>query len=395
MEVPTSSVAGHLQNDGKPKRMLTLDGGGLRGVLTLGFLARIEDVLRGRHGGNPEFRLSDYFDLIAGTSTGAIIATALAQGWSVGEIREKYFSLGELVFERSPFRQGIFRAKYDDRLLTEQLKELYGADTTLGSDRLLTGLLIITKRLDTESVWPLSNNPEGRFFDVGSNGRFANRDYLLWQVVRASTAAPSYFEPETITINGPAGNTVTGNFIDGGVSPFNNPALQALMYATIEGYRISWPTGADKLLLVSVGTGSINQPIKRNPIAAGHALNALTSVMKDCAMLQETLLQWMSTSVTAHPVDREVGTLKNDLLGGTPLVSYLRYDLDLGSESITKLDGTLARGDLPRSLGDMDAPKNMDMLHSLGLLAGKRDVSPLHFPPIFDRPENVLDSKAR
>src|SRR5258708_34193390 len=75
----------HLLNDGSPKRILALDGGGLRGILTLSYLAEIESGLRERHGGSEDFRLSHYFDLIAGTCTGSIIAAALAPGLALGE----------------------------------------------------------------------------------------------------------------------------------------------------------------------------------------------------------------------------------------------------------------------------------------------------------------------
>lgn len=387
MDYQKPTLAGHLRSDGRPKRILALDGGGLRGVLSLGILEKVEDLLRERHGGDQGFRLCHYFDLIAGTSTGAIIAAALAQGWSVEELREKYFSLGERVFEKSPFRKGFLRAKYDERHLTSELKDLFGADTTLGSDRLLTGLLIVTKRLDTGSPWPVSNNPQGKYFNAGSNGRLGNGDYRLWQVVRASTAAPTYFEPETISISSPKGGTpVVGSFVDGGVSPFNNPALQALMYATLASYRIGWPTGADKLLLVSVGTGSTERIIKKSTLAAGHAVTALMSVMRDCAMLQETMLQWMSASATARPIDRELGNLGQDILGGTPLLRYLRYDVDLSRENIRKLDPTLTTPDTIDSLSEMDAPENMEVLHRLGILAGRRDVAASHFEPLFDLP---------
>ena len=354
-------------------------------MLSLGILERVEDLLRERHGGDRDFRLCHYFDLIAGTSTGAIIAAALAQGWSVGELRDKYFSLGERVFEKSLFRKGFLRAKYDEQLLTAELQDLFGADTTLGSDRLLTGLLIVTKRLDTGSPWPVSNNPAGSYFNTGSNGRLGNGDYRLWQVVRASTAAPSYFEPESITISGPGDlDPIVGNFVDGGVSPFNNPALQALMYATLEGYGIGWPTGADKLLLVSVGTGSIDPVIRKSTLAVSHAVSALMSVMRDCAILQETMLQWMSASPTARPIDRELGNLDKDLLSGTPLLRYLRYDVDLSHENIRELDGALAQTGRIGSLSDMDAPENMGVLHRLGTLAGKRDVAASHFASVFD-----------
>ena len=385
MKYENRTPEGHLRNDGRPKRILALDGGGLRGVLSLGILERVEDLLRERHGGSDDFRLCHYFDLIAGTSTGAIIAAALAQGWSVRELRQEYFSLGERVFEKSPFRKGFLRAKYDEQSLTHALTDLFGADTTVGSDRLLTGLLVVTKRLDTGSPWPVSNNPAGRYFKAGFNGTLGNGDYLLWQIVRASTAAPSYFEPESITISGPGGlNPVVGNFVDGGVSPFNNPALQALMYATLQGYGIGWPTGADRLLLVSVGTGSTDPVIRKSTLAAGHAVSALMSVMRDCAMLQETMLQWMSASPTARPIDRELGDLDRDVLGPEPLLCYLRYDVDLSRESIRELDAAVVHSDRIDSLAEMDAPENMELLHHLGTLAGKRDVDPLHFESVFD-----------
>jgi len=108
---------------------------------------------------------------------------------------------------------------------------VYGKDTRLGGPEVLTGLLIMAKRLDTGSPWPISNNPHGKYFASRSGGTIGNGDYPLWKVVRASTAAPAYFDPETITIAKQAGYKVTkGEFVDGGVSPFNNPALQAFMY---------------------------------------------------------------------------------------------------------------------------------------------------------------------
>ena len=107
------SFAEHLAPDVGPKRILALDGGGLRGVLTLGMLREIETLLRARHGDDPDFRLCDYFDLIAGTSTGAIIAAALSLGMSVDEVHGHYMRLGQLVFKRSLLRWGALRAKFD------------------------------------------------------------------------------------------------------------------------------------------------------------------------------------------------------------------------------------------------------------------------------------------
>jgi hypothetical protein len=377
----------HLRNNGRPKRTLALDGGGLRGILTLGILKRIEDILRDRHGGGDGFRLCHYFDLIAGTSTGAIIAATLAIGWTVEEIRQKYVDLGKRVFKKSLLRQGLLRAKYDEDKLVDELKSVYGKDTRLGGPEVLTGLLIMTKRLDTGSPWPISNNPGGKYFASRPGGTIGNGDYPLWKVVRASTAAPAYFDPETITISKQAGYKVTkGDFVDGGVSPFNNPALQAFMYATLAGYRIGWPAGAEKLLLVSVGTGAADPDVESSSITAKQAVSALLSLMNDCASLQETLLQWMSTSPTAREIDRELGDLGQDLIAGVPLLSYLRYNVDLHRESVQQLNPALKDRDLIESLSAMDAPENMDVLHSLGTLAAARDVKDADFAAVFDLP---------
>src|SRR4051812_11465815 len=87
-----------------PKRILALDGGGIRGAVTLGFLGEMERILAERHDQlniirKEDFRLHHYFDLIGGTSTGAIIAALLAVGgFSVTEIKEKYKKLGGRIF---------------------------------------------------------------------------------------------------------------------------------------------------------------------------------------------------------------------------------------------------------------------------------------------------------
>ena len=378
------SLAQHFANDGEPKRILALDGGGLRGIFTLGVLARIEALLRARHGGDEDFRLCHYFDLIAGTSTGAIIAATLALGWSVEQIRARYLRLGERVFERSLLRHGVLRAKYDDARLVAELKKVFGARTRLGGPELRTGLLVVTKRLDTGSPWPISNNPNGRYFTARDADVIGNGDYPLWQVVRASTAAPSFFNPERIVIARAAGaKPVEGEFVDGGVSPYNNPSLQALMVATLAGYGVGWPSGAERLLLVSVGTGAADPAVTRSALAARLSVNALLSLMEDCAALQETMLQWLSSSPTARVLDREVGDLGADLVGDAPRLAYLRYNLDLVPEAVQTLAPELDEKAIA-ALSAMDAPANMPTLHRLGVALGERDVAEAHFPANFD-----------
>ena len=376
----------HLASDGRPKRILALDGGGLRGVLSLGFLARVESLLRERHGGDDSFRLAHYFDLIAGTSTGAIIAAALAKGLSVAEIAGHYMTIGTEVFRRDWFRKGIIRARYDEKKLVQHLKRILG-ERGLGDESVATGLLIVTKRVDTGSPWPLGNNPAGRYFRADrADTWISNSEFPLWKVVRASTAAPTFFDPEKITIAKESRrDPVVGEFVDGGVSPANNPALQALMYATLRGYRVGWRTGADNLLLVSVGTGIDDPSISPSLLAAEGAVKSLMGLMDDCGTLVETMMQWMSQSPTARVIDQELGTLEGDLLGGAALLTYQRYNVSLAPDAVLQLKPGLSKATL-KSLPKMDAAENLATLRELGDIAAAQQVRPEHFPPRFDLP---------
>jgi hypothetical protein len=106
--------------------------------------------------------------------------------------------------------------------------------------------------------------------------------------------------------------------------------------------------------------------------------------MDDCAALQETLLQWMSESPTARTIDSELGALDGDLVGGVPLLSYVRYNVDLWPAAIRDLLGDEANSLALENLTAMDAPENMPALHRLGVVAGQRRVQSDHFPSKFD-----------
>jgi hypothetical protein len=378
----------HLDPAG-PKRILALDGGGLRGVLTLGMLRELEAHLRARHGGDPAFRLADYFDLIAGTSTGAIIGAALALGMSVDEVHGHYMRLGQAVFKRSLLRWGALRAKFPSDKVREALTGVFG-ERRLDSEDLRTGLLVVTKRLDTGSTWPLTNHPGSLYFERGTQATtIANREYPLWQVVRASTAAPYFFDPETIRIGrGSEGaKAVSGDFVDGGVSPHNNPSLQALMTATMPGYGFGWRTGEKQLLVVSVGTGKADAEVGHRGILEGtaaiHAVLSLKALMEDCGDQVETMMQWLSRSPTAREIDREIGTTGAPL-GGAALCSYLRYNVHLTAPWFEQHLGEAPSAKALKALEAMDDPDNIPELDRVGRLAGARLVKAAHLDAAFD-----------
>jgi hypothetical protein len=241
--------------------------------------------------------------------------------------------------------------------------------------------MIMTKRLDTGSPWPLHNHP---------NAKYAAQDgeLLLSQVVRASTAAPTYFEPERIPISSRERKVVDGAFVDGGVSPFNDPALQLLMLAALQGHGFRWQTGEDKLLLVSVGTGTYRQKFETEalmdmtPLEQG--LRSLQSLMDDCARMNHGLLQWLTHCLTPWTIDRAVGDMALDSKAGPQLASYVRYNVLLEQDWM-KTNVKLELGpDQLKKIAEMDNPDNMRELAEIGRLAAAAQVKEEHFPQNFD-----------
>jgi patatin-like phospholipase/acyl hydrolase len=173
------------------KKLLAIDGGGIRGVLALEVLQRIEDLLKAKSG-RGHFRLADYFDYIAGTSTCGIIAAGLSIGMSVSEILTFYQDAGAQMFVKANLLRRL-RYKFEDEPLAKKLQEVFEVSTKLGSHRLRTLLLLVMRNASTDSPWPISNNPYARYNDGARED--CNLDFPIWQLVRASTAAPTFFRP--------------------------------------------------------------------------------------------------------------------------------------------------------------------------------------------------------
>jgi len=383
------SLLNRLKGNG-PKRILALDGGGIRGALALGYLTKLEKLIQDRHA-NPNLRLSDYFDLIGGTSTGSIIATGLALGMSVEEIRALYFQLGDKVFGKRLKLTNIFKlgkaikASFSEKPLEQELENIFG-DLTLGSPELKTGLCIVVKRADTQSVWPLLNHPDGKFYD-SKWGK--NKDILLRDAVRASAAAPTYFVPELVAVGGGSDPAVKlkGAFVDGGVSMANNPALQMYMIATLSGFPFHWKTGEENLMIVSIGTGNSKLRDKPENIISRWLLDWAKEVpnmlMMDASTQNELFLQWISRSKTPRYFNMEIENLENDLLTPEPMLTYLRYNVTLESDALKKLGFDLSAKEA-KGLTEMSEARNIPSLYQIGAKAGHLEMVDGHLPGAFD-----------
>lgn len=222
----------------RPFNVLSIDGGGIRGIIPAVVLTELE-----RRTGR---RVAELFDLIAGTSTGGILAAALtvrdeagALRWTAGQLVDLYFSEGPEIFSRSLIDKvlnplGLLDELYDDEAL-ERAIDRYIGDARLAE--LATDLLLTA--YDTEGRAPF-------FFKSHVATGAPSWNHRISDAVRATVAAPTYFAPHLLTTP-----TQRYSLVDGGVFA-NNPAMTA--YA--EADRIAPQRPAR---IVSLGTGSLNR----------------------------------------------------------------------------------------------------------------------------------------
>jgi uncharacterized protein len=348
-----------------PKRILALDGGGILGLISIEVLAQLEAMLRTERR-NPSLVLADYFDLIGGTSTGAIIATCLAMGMPVDQVRRFYLESGQQMFDKA-FLLKRFYTKYEDDKLIAKLKDALGADTELGTERLRTLLMIVTRNVSTDSPWPVTNNPRAKY--NAPERADCNLRLPLWQLVRASTAAPTFFPPEEVHFGGH-----DFIFVDGGVTPYNNPAFMAFLMATLPEYKIGWPAEEDKMLVVSVGTG--NTP-RIDPSLSTAKMNLLFNaqtipgaLMYGAQNQQDMLCRAFGRCRFGDALDREIGDLKQTKApGGRSLFTYLRYDADVSARGLTDLG---VSGVEPEQVQVMDSVQYVPQIQMVGQALGRR-----------------------
>jgi uncharacterized protein len=372
----------------RPRRMLALDGGGIRGLLTLGILEKIEALVGGR--------LCDYFDYIAGTSTGAIIAAGLALGMTTAQLVVFYRSSGKQMFEPAWLIERI-KYFYTADPLKAELQKVFGPDTNLEPNNLQCLVLVVTKNVTTDSPWPISSNPEAKYNVLERPD--CNLKIPLWQLVRASTAAPVYFPPEILQWNA-KDPSKTFVFVDGGVTPYNNPAFLLYRMATEPAYRLNWETGEDKLLLISVGTGAAES---LGATAAAPNKNIVSTVaglpgelMYGIQVDQDINCRTVGRCTYGAHLDREILDLvpRQVIAGATmeqqyaapeiPLSTglgrrflYARYNADLSRQGLNKMGFPNVN---PASIQKMDAVENIDSLLEIGRAAGA-SVSRAHFGP--------------
>jgi uncharacterized protein len=254
----------------KPYRILSLDGGGIRGAYAASILTDIEAEITG---GEP---IADYFDAIAGTSTGGIIALGLGLKKPAAAIKQLYIEHGNRVFPefwsrhpRLKFLRQCFRVLHDQRVLELLLYETFG-DATLGQS---SARLVIPAFLGPETQIAVLKTDHHHDF---------KKDHLMaaWEAARATSAAPTFFP-------GHAGDDYV--FLDGGVWA-NNP-IMAVVIDALSAYDVS----RDQIEIFSIGTGNAPYAIGKFAVRGGffrwlEIIKGAMFLTTDNAQAQATLL---------------------------------------------------------------------------------------------------------
>jgi patatin-like phospholipase/acyl hydrolase len=248
-------------NEEKKFRILSIDGGGLRGIIPGQILVALEVELK-KQFSNPDARIADYFDLIAGTSTGGILTCAYLlpdkntnrPKLSAEQVVELYLERGDEIFSIPLMHKirtagGLLDEKYPADELEEALKDYFG-DTELKD--LLKPCLITAYDIKRRN---------GQFFNKTDAELDQSWNFYVRDIARATSAAPTYFECAKIKSFG----NITYPLIDGGVF-VNNPAMCA--YAEVHnkyqfsltGDIVNKPKGtqaitAKDMAILSIGTG--------------------------------------------------------------------------------------------------------------------------------------------
>jgi patatin-like phospholipase/acyl hydrolase len=293
------------------KRILCIDGGGIKGVFPAAFLAACEEVI-----GVP---ITAFFDLIVGTSTGGIMALGLGLGLSAQQILQFYVERGPTIFaghKRLRVFRHFVRAKYDPAPLAKALREVFG-DRRLGDSS--TRLLIPSFNIDSGEVhiWKTAHHPRLEF----------DHTHSAVEVALSTAAAPTYFP----TYRSESGTPL----IDGGVWA-NNPVL----IATIEAIGVlGWQSADLRILSLGCTTSTLD---------ANWGQSRSLGLLGWARKLIDVFVT--AQSVSAIGMTQHLLPDRQQLVRISPTVGKNRYDLDRVSEipSLQGLGSFEARKALPQ-----------------------------------------------
>lgn len=288
--------------------ILSLDGGGMRGILTIQLLKKLEEVA--------EIPCFELFDMVAGTSTGGIIAGLIANGFTAVEIEEKYINFVTEVFDRNFLGDRFVNPpKYSKKNYRNLLKnEIDNITIQQACQKTNIDFLVTAQDLSAaeETFFTCFKQEDHSYYGT-------YKDVLLRAVLEATMSAPTYFHP-------------LERFVDGGTTTYNNPALAAYMEAVSYSYpKNSNNTPAYSLtniVLFSFGTGISRQFIKPSQTLNPKGVDTMF------------WLNWIMTATGQDASAMQVNALRSPMI--SKIIDFRRFQISLDPDSIRKIPNTNA-----------------------------------------------------
>ena len=293
----------NLNIDPKKRVILCLDGGGMRGILTIQLLKKFEEIA-----GIPCY---EFFDMVAGTSTGGIITGLITIGHTAVDIEKMYISLVTEVFEEKFLGNRFVNPPAFTKEKYRSLLKGIVQDITLQQACQLNDLdLMITAQdisASEETFFSCFKQDDGGYYGT-------YKDVLLRSVMEATMSAPTYFYP-------------LERFLDGGTTTFNNPALAAFMEAvsysradrmsSLSSYQIA------DIVLYSFGTGISREFIKPTDTINPHGIDVVF------------WLNWLMTHMGQDASAMQVNAFRSPMIGQT--IDFRRFQISLDPTAINKI----------------------------------------------------------
>lgn len=284
-----SKIGDEWMDSTKEFQILSLDGGGIKGLFSAAFLAKLEEDLN--------IKIIDHFDLIVGTSTGGIIALGLGLGLSPRDLVEFYFNKGSKIFSKIPICTDIKNVLFS-KYSALPLEKIFQEDRCFGGK-----LLGQSKKRLVIPAYDIDSN-DVTLFKTAHHERF-QRDYKIaaWKIARSTSAAPTFF---------PISKRVDNiRLVDGGVWA-NNPAMVGL----VEAMSVL-DVPLNKIKILSVGT---TEELKQNP----NVLDVFGGWFPWSKTAVELIMQAQSVSIS-----KQVSLLlKDSFVRVNPVVSAGLFKLD-------------------------------------------------------------------
>jgi len=243
----------------KEFKILTIDGGGIRGIYPSKILAEVEAQLKLEL--NEDVKIHEYFDLICGTSTGGILAIALGLGFSASELSDLYVENARKIFgPRRPFRTNMFFPKHRAKRLEKIIRNKFH-----DQDRDKSYLLGDSKTRICIPVYDIYTGSMNVFKTSHHESLIRDWQVPAYQVAMATAAAPTFYNPYTLNYKGISGEITQKNKVDGGVCS-NNPVLIGFIEA-VHGLNVE----PKNVKILSIGTGTSRFGIPKKNIGWGIA----------------------------------------------------------------------------------------------------------------------------